>query len=434
MIRITLFSAIAIALAVPARADVRHVKAGDNLQAAINAARPGDEIRLEAGATFLGNFVLPAVSGGSLITIRTDLPDAELPAPNQRVTPATAASFATIQSPNTGAALRTARGAHHWQLLCLQFANNQDGYGDIIQLGDGSAGQSDPSQVPYEIVLDRLYVHGSPTVGQKRGIALNAATVTIRNCHISDIKAVGADAQAIGGWNGPGPYSIENNFLEASGEVMMFGGSDPYIANLVPSDVAIRYNLLTRPMAWRDPIVPAPDGGSGASANGGALPAGTYTYRVVARRPVGQGNTGHSAPSAPISVAASGGSVTLTWAPVEGATEYQVFGRSPAAQNQYLDRHLRELHRCRHAGKVGHSAPGRVALGSEEHLRAEERAPRAGGIQHLREQLEGGAGRVRHRAHPAQLRGRLPVVRRRVGGVQQQHRPAHDVGPQRPRP
>src|SRR5436190_2242709 len=39
------------------------VAAGGNVQAAIDAARPGDVITLEAGATFTGNFTLPAKSG-----------------------------------------------------------------------------------------------------------------------------------------------------------------------------------------------------------------------------------------------------------------------------------------------------------------------------------------------------------------------------------
>ena len=45
--------------------------------------------------------------------------------------------------------------------------------------------------------------------GQKRGIALNAAHVTIRNSYIGEIKAIGQDSQAIAGWNGPGDYVIE---------------------------------------------------------------------------------------------------------------------------------------------------------------------------------------------------------------------------------
>jgi hypothetical protein len=316
-------------------AEVRQVRAGDNLQAALNGAQPGDELRLAPEATFSGNFVLPVTPGATPITIRTDMSDAELPPPNQRVTPATATRFAKIVSPNTAAALRTAPGAHHWRIMFIEFPSTKEGYGDIIQLGDGSSSQSQSAQVPYEIVIDRVYIHGHPLYGQKRGVALNARTVTIRNCYIADIKTVGADAQAIGGWNGPGPFSIENNYLEASGEVFLLGGADPAIPSLVSEDVSVRYNQMSRPMSWRDPILAAPSGGVATPVAGGALPAGAYAYRVVARRPVGQGSIGTSAPSSEIIAASPGGSVTIAWNAVADATDYQVYGRAPGAPSQY---------------------------------------------------------------------------------------------------
>jgi len=317
-----------------ASADVRYVRAGDDLQAALNAARPGDELRLEPQATFTGNFVLPVTSGTSTITVRTDLADSALPGPRQRVTPKTAAQFARIVSPNADAALRTAPGAHHWQLMFLEFPATQSGFGDIIQLGDGSSAQNSLGQVPYQLVLDRVYVHGDPVFGQKRGIALNARLVTIRNCYISDIKAVGVDSQAIAGWNGPGQYTIENNYLEAAGEVFMLGGADPAIPNLVPESVFVRYNYMTRPMSWRDPIVAPPANVSAVAAGGGSLPAGVYAYRVLARRPAGQDNVASSAASAEVTTTASSGGVRISWDPVANATGYVVYARTPAGVSE----------------------------------------------------------------------------------------------------
>jgi len=244
------FTLAFLLLSAPAFAEVRHVKAGGDLQAALNAARAGDEIRLEPGATYTGSFVLPVFDGTAPVTLRTDLPD-EPGAAGQRVTPAQAARYAKIASPSSEAAMRTAPGAHHWRLADLEFANNKGGYGDVLQIGDGSKAQAQPDQVPHDIEIDRVYVHGDPQLGQKRGIALNGRAVTIRNCYISEIKAAGADAQAIAGWNGPGPFVIENNYLEAAGEVILFGGADPSIPDLVPSDIVVRYNHITRPMAWR---------------------------------------------------------------------------------------------------------------------------------------------------------------------------------------
>ena len=104
-------------------------------------------------------------------------------------------------------------------------------------------------------------MHGDRYVGQKRCIALNAASVTIRDSYVADCKGVGQDTQAIGGWNGPGPYTIENNYLEAAGENVMFGGADPAIPNLVADGITVRRNYFSRPMSWRNPIMLDASGG-----------------------------------------------------------------------------------------------------------------------------------------------------------------------------
>jgi hypothetical protein len=251
MRRLLLLAAVVASASAPYRSPVHVVRAGDDLQAVLNAARAGDEIRLQAGTTFRGSFVLPAFAGDEPVTLRSDLPDTEVPSANQRVTPATASRFARIVSPSSEAALRTAPAARHWRVVCLEFGANKAGAGDIIQIGDGSKAQSQLSRVPDDIVLDRVYVHGDPEQGQKRGIALNGRDVTVRNSYISDIKGVGVDTQAIAGWNGPGPFSIENNYLEAAGEVVLFGGADPSIPNLIPSDILVRFNHMSRPLDWR---------------------------------------------------------------------------------------------------------------------------------------------------------------------------------------
>jgi hypothetical protein len=226
------------------------VPGGGNLQEAINNARPGDTILLDAGATYVGNFVLPAKEGSQFITIRT-APRAGQPGNGERVSPDDAGTLAKLRSPNTQAALRTAARAHHWRLELLEFMANDRGSGDIILLGDGSSAQNDLGDVPFELVVDRCLVRGDPQLGQKRGIALNSASTAVTNSYISDIKAVGQDSQALGGWNGPGPYLIENNYLEAAGENFLMGGSDPAIRNLIPSDITFRRNHLSKPEEWR---------------------------------------------------------------------------------------------------------------------------------------------------------------------------------------
>jgi hypothetical protein len=235
-------------LAPPAWAADVAVPAGGDLQAALDAAQPGDVVLLAPGAVYTGNFKLPVKPGTTFITVRTNARD--LPAPGVRVSPAHTGTLAVIKSPNTQPALTTAPAAHHWRFENVEFQANVRGVGDIIVLG-ASASQTSLAQMPHDLVFDRVYIHGDPAAGQKRGIALNSGATQIINSHISDIKAVGIDTQAIAGWNGSGPFLIQNNYLEGAGENLLFGGADPSVPNLVPSDITIRGNLFSKPLAWR---------------------------------------------------------------------------------------------------------------------------------------------------------------------------------------
>ena len=316
-------------VSVPVEAATVYVASGGDLQRALDNARPGDTVLLAENAEFVGNFVLPVKAGDQWITVRTSAPDSVLPEAGVRVQPAHAALLARLRSPNASPALQTAPGAHHWDLRYLEFPGNAGGLNDIVQIGDGSTAQNSLALVPHHIVLDHVYVHGSTLIGQKRGIALNASSVTIRDSYVSECKGIGQDTQAIGGWNGPGPYVIENNYLEAAGENILIGGADPAIANLVADGVTVRRNLFSRPMSWRNPLVATPAGVSAASEAGGALPAGTYAYRVVARRTV-QVTVARSTASPEVSVVTTAaGSVRIRWQASPGVTDYVVYGRTP---------------------------------------------------------------------------------------------------------
>src|SRR4029450_1082596 len=115
----------------------------------------------------------------------------------------------------------------------------------------GSSAQHALFQVPHDLEIDRSYIHGDPVNGHKRCVALNSASTTVSNSYIADCKRIGQDAQAIAGWNGPGPFTITNNYLEGAGENLMFGGADPTIQGLVPADIQVTDNHLAKPLRWR---------------------------------------------------------------------------------------------------------------------------------------------------------------------------------------
>jgi hypothetical protein len=234
----------------PARSDPGAsivLRAGDDLQDALDQAQPGDEIVLEAGAVFRGPFTLPRKPHRDWITLRSSAEGA-LPPPGTRVAPSHAPLMPKLES-SRGPAVQAAAGAHHFRLVGLEIRPEAGAFlTNLVLLGSD---ETSFDAVPDSIRIERCWLHGDPARGTRRGVALNSRHTAIVDSHLSDFKEKGADSQAIGGWNGPGPFEIENNHLEGAGENILFGGADPTIPNLVPSDIRIRRNHLTKPLAWK---------------------------------------------------------------------------------------------------------------------------------------------------------------------------------------
>jgi hypothetical protein len=238
-----------------ARTKTITLKSDDDLQKALNAAQGGDEIILQAGASYTGPFVLPykATDSTAYITIRSSAPASALPAAGVRVTPAYAAALPKLLSPGQGQpALRTAPGAHHYRFIGVEIApvNEAAFVHELVTLGDSGAAQDTAGEIPHHLVFDRCYIHAYAQQSLKRGVTLNSAATEVVNSYVAGFKVVGQEAQAISGWNGPGPFRLVNNYLEAAGENVMFGGASASVANLVPSDIEVRGNHLAKPRSW----------------------------------------------------------------------------------------------------------------------------------------------------------------------------------------
>ncbi|MGZ8812274.1 MAG: Ig-like domain-containing protein, partial [Thermoanaerobaculia bacterium] len=226
------------------------VASGGDFQGAIDRALLGDTIVLQAGATYSGTFSLRSKSGSGWIVIRTSAPDSSLPAQGRRITPSYASLMPKIVATNSAPAIQTDAGAHHYRLVGLEItvaSSASINYG-LVALGTDS---QTSTQVPSFLVLDRVYIHGLSGNNLRRGVAFNSATSAVIDSYISEVHEAGADSQAIAGWAGPGPFKIVNNYLSAAGENVLFGGSDPSITNLVPSDIEVRGNHFFKPTSWR---------------------------------------------------------------------------------------------------------------------------------------------------------------------------------------
>src|SRR5882724_11340955 len=205
----------------------------DSLQHALDVAEPGDTIIVQAGAVFSGPFKLRKKQGASYITIQSSRL-AEMPE-GVRVSNSRPDLFAKLQTVNSMPVLETESGAHHYRFVGIEFSTASPDITayDLVRLGGSKETQTTLESVPHHLIIDRCYIHGFASQEVQRGISLNSSDTDVTNSYISDIHAAGYDTQSITGWNGPGPYHIINNYLEAAGENILFGGADPGIRNLV---------------------------------------------------------------------------------------------------------------------------------------------------------------------------------------------------------
>lgn len=233
------------------------VNNGDDLQAKYNSANAGDILEIQASSIFPMNLIIVPKSGmdaGHYITIKKS---GTLPpeGTNIKVSPAIANStlgFPLIRSTNVLESMYTNGAAAFVRFIGIAFDVDpvQTQPQGVIALGDASTAQNDLSQVPHHIILDACAVgSGGDNQDCRRGIRLNGAYLSVVDCAVTNLKS-GFDSQAISGTNGPGPFKIYHNLLEAAGEAVAWGGGDPHIPNLVPSDIECRYNLFTKRMSW----------------------------------------------------------------------------------------------------------------------------------------------------------------------------------------
>jgi hypothetical protein len=143
-----------------------------------------------------------------------------------------------------------AAGANHYRLIGLEITRAA-GIGNVTALASVAAGGT-----ANNLIFDRVWMHGTTHDETTRGVWLEGGTyVSIVDSFLTDFHCIAisgscGDAQAIAGGlgNDPGgPYKIVNNFLEASGENILFGGG---AATTTPADIQISQNHMFKPLTW----------------------------------------------------------------------------------------------------------------------------------------------------------------------------------------
>ena len=233
--------------AAPAGATIK-VSAGGDLQAALDNAQLGDTIVLQAGATFTGPVKLPNKTTGSgwIYVVSSNL--SGLPPAGTRVDPANAPNMPKIVAPSNESALTTVANSNHFRFVGIEFAPASGAAPIYTLIAIGNADAS-PATLPSYIVFDRCYVHGTPGTNDQRGIEMDGAYVAVVDSYITDFQWVGADTQGLWAYNTSGPLRIFDDYIEAAGENVMFGGADSHAASLVPADIEIRSNYFFKPLS-----------------------------------------------------------------------------------------------------------------------------------------------------------------------------------------
>jgi hypothetical protein len=205
------------ATTVPPAPLVALVKAGDNLQAALDK---GGAVELEAGAQFTGTFTLRS---GTTLTGR---PGAALRG-------------------QTGQALLIPPGTTQVAVANVEASS---AHAEVISVGANDATQTTLAEAPDGVTFTKVNI---PTHRGKRAFAIHGQRVTLQDCTVADVYDPGGqDSQAVYVGNAPGTIAILGGSYSAGSEILLFGGDTYRIPGLTPNGILVDGVTLSRPLSW----------------------------------------------------------------------------------------------------------------------------------------------------------------------------------------
>jgi hypothetical protein len=214
------------------------------VQSAIDAANSGDVIVCDSGVTFTESLILPPDVMNPPVIIRSSTT-----APNRRVVAADVSNMAIIQPANVADACVTGEGVNGWEFEFICFDSPGGLYNHVYiynaNLGGGSFRNST------NITFDRILIIGDDPDSTRTGLYLNGSA-TVTQSHIANIHKTGEESKAIVLQEGPGPFTITDNFLEAASINILFGGGDTSSSAHMADTVLVEGNHLYKNPAWEE--------------------------------------------------------------------------------------------------------------------------------------------------------------------------------------
>jgi hypothetical protein len=241
-----------------------HVGAGSDLYSAVESAKCGDTLLLAAGASFpIRELPSKKCDDQHYITIATDTPVSKLPPEGTRISPAWAGVASLPGRPNYaqppgGPAklmatliVKVPSGAtigDHYRFIGIEWSSEPGARIARLVTTEGAD----------HLIFDRNWMHPPNDEEMNKGVGMIHGTrfIAVINSYLSGFHCVArtgtcTDSTAVGGGNGDAPIStlkIYNNFLEAAGQSIFFGGAK---SEVNPTDIEIRRNHLFKPMTWK---------------------------------------------------------------------------------------------------------------------------------------------------------------------------------------
>jgi hypothetical protein len=235
------------------------VARGEDLVAALNAADCGDTVQLQAGASFSLAHIPVNAKGCDdqhWIIVRTSSRDSALPPEHTRINPSYAGVRSLLGRPAFGGGSSNVMAqivvasiggfipGDHYRFIGLEVTRPANGEWHNALFH---------TQTP-RIVFDRCWIHGDPLAETTHLVQIGPGTDHIavidsymNDAHCTAVTGSCIDAQDISASNGGVTIKVVNNFLEASGESILFGGAS---ATALTTDIEIRLNHLFKPMIW----------------------------------------------------------------------------------------------------------------------------------------------------------------------------------------